>query len=192
MLARSVPTYPRARVVAVPKSGGLRWLTLLDETTAVEYAAAVAEVASTVETRLGSAVVANRVSCFSPLALEPWRPARARFRRAAARFAGEARALLVADVLQCFRSTRADAVGEALARMGCERRSVDPIVDLLEGFASEGVLGLPIGPEPSAVLANAVLAAADERLVAGGAAHLRWVDDFVVAADDAADADRKL
>jgi hypothetical protein len=39
---------------------------------------------------------------------------------------------------------------------------------------------LPVGPEPSAVLANLVLAGADRTLREAGAPHIRWVDDFVV------------
>jgi hypothetical protein len=39
------------------------------------------------------------------------------------------------------------------------------------------VRGLPIGPEPSAVLANAVLAEMDGAIRRAGARHLRWVDD---------------
>jgi len=38
---------------------------------------------------------------------------------------------------------------------------------------------LPVGPEPSAVLANAVLAPVDLAVAAAGVPHVRWVDDVV-------------
>jgi Reverse transcriptase (RNA-dependent DNA polymerase) len=40
------------------------------------------------------------------------------------------------------------------------------------------VRGLPIGPDPSAVLANAVLSEMDRAIRSTGARHLRWVDDI--------------
>ena len=44
--------------------------------------------------------------------------------------------------------------------------------------------GLPVGPEPSAVVANAVLTPVDRALSDAGIRHLRWVDDLVLAAED--------
>jgi hypothetical protein len=49
---------------------------------------------------------------------------------------------------------------------------------MLEGWGSEGYAGLPIGPEASAVLANAVLRPADEAFA--GLPFLRWVDDYLI------------
>ncbi len=192
MLVPRVGSRTPAHVVAVPTPGGVRSITILDRLAAAAYDAAVSEVARTIEERLGPAVFANRVAGAAPLALEPWRPARARFRRSAVRLADRASALVVTDVLECFASTSAQAVAEALARIGCEAHAVARIGALLRRFQDEGVRGLPVGPEPSAVLANAVLCAADDALEADGAEHLRWVDDFVIGAADAADAARRL
>ncbi len=192
MLASSIPTRSLARVVPIPKPGGTRWLTLLSEEAAEAYADAVAEVAPAIETRLGPYVFANRVARYSPLSLEPWRSARSRFKRVAIRLAEDLHTVAVTDVRDCFASIRDAAVEEALLRLACEPRAVARIVGLLRGFARDGIPGLPIGPEPSAVLANAVLSAADEALEASGSVHLRWVDDFVVVARHAADAGKAL
>jgi Reverse transcriptase (RNA-dependent DNA polymerase). len=54
------------------------------------------------------------------------------------------------------------------------------LLALLARLQDEGVKGLPIGPEPSAVLANLVLAEGDRALREASAPHVRWVDDFVV------------
>jgi len=192
VLAPPIPTRSLARVVPVPKPGGTRWLTLLSEEVAEGYSQAVAEIAPAIEARLGSRVFANRVVGYSPLSLERWRSARSRFRRAAVRLAEGLRTVAVCDVRDCFASIRDDRVEEALLRLDCEPKAVAGVVGLLRGFAREGIVGLPIGPEPSAVLANAVLSGADEALEASGSVHLRWVDDFVVIAHDAADAGEAL
>src|SRR5438105_14714952 len=55
---------------------------------------------------------------------------------------------------------------------------------MLRRFEAAGRRGLPVGPEPSAVLANAVLSAADRTIASQGVRHLRWVDDFTVAVPD--------
>lgn len=186
MLARHVDA--AARLVPAPKPGGVRWLSVLDAATANAYAAAVARVAPAVEGALGDAVVANRVASAGPgppfLRLQPWRRARARFLMAARRMSAAVGTLLVADVRLCYPSIGPELVGDSLVRVGCEGRDVHDVVAVLEGLALAGIPGLPIGPDPSAVLANAVLAPADHALRAMGARHLRWVDDFWVFAQN--------
>lgn len=66
--------------------------------------------------------------------------------------------------------------------MGCQTDEVAAVVHMLDYFNCNGIRGLPIGPEPSAVLAAAVLSHADTALESLGAPHLRWVDDFIVFA----------
>src|SRR5205809_1035983 len=47
----------------------------------------------------------------------------------------------------------------------------------------EGVRGLPVGPDPSAILANGILAIADRAAAAEAGGHpIRWVDDVVLVA----------
>jgi hypothetical protein len=56
---------------------------------------------------------------------------------------------------------------------------------MLERLARDGFAGLPVGPEPSGALANAVLVAADRAVLqVGGRPPLRWVDDVLAAAPD--------
>ena len=58
------------------------------------------------------------------------------------------------------------------------------IEDLLTSLEGVGVRGLPVGPDASAVLANAVLAPVDRALREAGIDHLRWVDDVVLSGPD--------
>jgi hypothetical protein len=53
-------------------------------------------------------------------------------------------------------------------------------VAVLRRFRDLGVRGLPVGPEPSAILANAVLVRLDDAIRGSGVRHLRWVDDVVL------------
>lgn len=175
------------RLRAEPKRGGIRWLTVLDPAAAEAYAAAVAPLVPAIEAALPREVLANRVAAVhripARIELEPWEVARARFRRLVRELAARAGAALMVDVRDCYGSISAPAVGTALAQLGCLGPQVTAVVRVLERLAARGVRGLPIGPEPSAVLANAVLLPIDRALRERGWPHLRWVDDVIVFTD---------
>ncbi len=185
------PRGPCARLIPVPRpDGGLRWLTELAPGAAAAFAGAVAPLVSVIEPRLGPRVVANRVVGPS-LALEPWRRAHARWRRRVDTGMGEpgVRSVLKADVRDCYASVTGRAIAIQLRRQGLGAREVRTLMLLLGRFEEDGVRGLPVGPDPSAVLANIVLQHVDEALAATGARHLRWVDDIVVFARHRPEAD---
>jgi len=174
------------RLTPIAKRGGVRWLTQLDPERAAAYAASVAPAVPTIERALAPGVVANRVAVLRPdppvIRLEPWRTARARFRSLAAGLASGSGAMLVADVRGCYAAITPERVEDALVRLGCGGGIARGVSATVRAFERSGVVGLPVGPEPSAVLANAVLAHVDASLDAGGFRHLRWVDDLLVAA----------
>lgn len=186
----------RARLVPVPKSGGIRWLAELDPPTARAYERSVAMLAPEIERALAPSVVANRVAFADPargtLRLEAWRSARGRFRRALADGVAAAASVVLADVRDCYGSICPEVCALALRRLGAPRRPVADLARLLGHLRVAGLPGLPVGPTPSAVLANGVLAGADRSLAAAGFVHLRWVDDFVVFATDASEGERAL
>jgi hypothetical protein len=177
--------------VAIPKRPGLRRLTVLDPSDEADYRTAVARLASGIERQLGPWVVANRVREVAGLRLEPWRVARRRFRRLPlAPLSGGV--LAVADVRDCFPRIEPSIVEDSLVRMGCDPPAVSRLVRLLERFREWGIPGLPVGPEPSAVIANAVLVPADRAVTGEGARHLRWADDFLIRATGRAGVERAL
>jgi Reverse transcriptase (RNA-dependent DNA polymerase) len=184
------------RLVPVRKPGRVRWLVRLDEPAAAAYAALVARVAPIVERSLSPAAIANRVVGVSDdppaIHLEAWARARDRFRDASREIVSGAGAVVKTDVRACYASISAEVVGRSLERIGCDDGSVRPIVSALRAFAERGIRGLPIGPEASAVLANAVLARVDEALERADVRHLRWVDDVVAFTARPQEAERVL
>lgn len=179
-----------ARTELVPvrrPDGSVRMLARLHPVPAAEYDALVAALAPRIERALGPEVMANRALGRGLLAttrLEPWRPARAAWRRTLSRsLASPVRpTLLVADVRHCYASIRAEVLAGRLRALGAEPEAVDRVRELLERFGDDGLQGLPVGPAASALLANAVLAAVDEGLRRAGVPHVRWVDDVVAFA----------
>lgn len=173
------------RSVAIPKpGGGTRWLTELDPAGRAEYREAVRPLAGRIERSLGPEVLAIRAaSRRGPWTLAPWGPARAAWRRNVRRAIGGATggaAFGVADVRDCYGSISPETVA---AVVGPEAA---PAAAVLRRFRERGVRGLPVGPEPSAILANAVLVRLDDAIRSSGVRHLRWVDDVVLwgAAED--------
>jgi hypothetical protein len=182
----------RLEVVSKP-DGGSRLLAHLPEGDRRRYEAAVAAVTPRVERALGVGVLANRARTSGPrLELEPWRLARRRYERGLrAATNGPGRAAFVGDVRDCYRSIRPATVDRALVAMGETPDRIERLTALLRSFEARGARGLPIGPAPSAVLANAVLAPVDAALVeSGDGPAYRWVDDVVVLTADVARARR--
>src|SRR5947208_3227723 len=168
----------------IPKTGGgLRRMTILDPDVEARYEALVSRVVEVVERALGHEVLANRVLS-PPTSLSPWRPAWRGLLRARRRLTARGRTLLHADVRGCYPRITPGAVERSLHGLGAETDDVRPIVEMLDALQEHGVAGLPIGPDPSAVLANGVLVPVDRMLSDAGSSHVRWVDDVWAAAPD--------
>ena len=167
------------RLLPIPKlGGGTRWLTELDPAGDADYREAVRPLAGRIERSLGPEVLAIRSAPRGDAwSLRPWTPARAAWRRSVRRVIREATratTFAVADVHDCYGSISPETIA---ALLGPEAAQA---IVLLRRFQEGGVRGLPVGPEPSAILANAVLARLDEAIRAHGITHLRWVDDIVL------------
>jgi len=168
------------------RRGAERTLAILAPGIATEYRRLVAVAAPRIEAALGDRVLANRVARTSvrppELHLRPWRLERWLFADRLARLASASATIAFTDVRDCYA-----CIGPALVRSELEAIGA-PGAEALEGFlaalAGEGIRGLPVGPDPSAVLANAVLSHVDRALRREGIDHLRWVDDVVLAASD--------
>ena len=173
------------RVLPIPKRrGGTRWLTRLDPAGDADLRRAVRPLAGRIERSLGPEVLAIRgMRRGEDWSLAPWVPARAAWQRrvrGAIRMATPGTTFAVADILDCYASISPETIG---ALLGPEAAHA---VALLRRFHEHGVRGLPVGPEPSAILANAVLARLDDAIRGCGVRHVRWVDDVALwgAADD--------
>ena len=179
---RTDDTGPRFEPVPKP-GGGIRWLTRLDPAGEAEYRQAVRPLAGRIERALGREVFAIRtVPASGGWRLASWEPARAAWRRAlreVVRGATRDTAFAVADVRDCYGSIAPKTIASLL---GSDAAHAVAYLHRLRGC---GVRGLPVGPDPSAVLANAVLAELDRAIRATGARHLRWVDDVFLWGSDA-------
>ena len=178
--------------VPVPKpSGGTRSIAVLDSEDHAAYERAVSRLAGVIERALGPRVVANRLLPAPGVRLEPFRRARRRLHRAREAMRHAAAALRT-DVRDCYGSISPAVVESSLLRLGGGPDDLTSIRRILEDFETRGVKGLPVGPDPSAALANAVLTVADRCLEVHGLVHVRWVDDIWAAAPSTAAAERAL
>lgn len=175
-------------------SGKVRWIASLAPQADAAYAAHVADVVPSIERRLAPGVIADRASARGAVVrLAPWRLARRRWTSVAMHgLGGPVRALVVADVRDCFASIGPCAVARALAEAGAHPASIERVVHHLRAFDDAGVRGLPIGPAASAALGNVVLARLDDALGRRGVPHLRWVDDVLAFAPSRREAGRCL
>jgi len=187
---------PRTRGRGEAPQRSRRDLVVLHPALAARYEGVLASAAPAIETALPQGVLANRVAAVDPdgsgFVLGSWHAERRLYVRRVRALATRADAVLVTDVRRCYASIRVDVVERALASAGVDRSTVDAIASLLRRFDRLGIEGLPVGPEPSAVLANAVLAAVDERLISERFEHVRWVDDVLVALREPGDAARAI
>lgn len=74
-----------------------------------------------------------------------------------------------------------------LARLGewrCDLDAISLVTNVIREWSRGGLAGLPIGPELSAVLGNALLLPVDHALEGEGQSHYRYMDDVVVVGRD--------
>jgi hypothetical protein len=154
--------------------GGDRWVALLDPVAADRYRRLVAPLVPGIERTLSPRVFANRGATDGRV--RAWPSARIAWRRAARLTIADIcdAAVIVSDVRDCYGSMGERAV--AAVEPGVE------VIAFLRQLGEVGVRGLPVGPEPSAILANAILALADREAAAAGCHPIRWVDDVILVA----------
>lgn len=85
------------------------------------------------------------------------------------------------DVHACYPSIRDPAVASGLADAGAPTEEIERLLGFLRKVRVSGTPGLPIGPAPSAVVADAVLSVADRAVREAGGEIVRWVDDVWIA-----------
>jgi hypothetical protein len=159
-----------------------RRIVRLDPADDALYRAAVAPLTPSIERALGDDVLSVRArgrGRVPTVRLEAWGPARRRWSAQLRSAIGSEPVALVADVRDCYRSIRPQRLEGRLRALGADREQATAVRASLERI---GERGLPVGPDPSAILANAVLLDLDEAMRASGLRHRRWVDDVVAFA----------
>jgi Reverse transcriptase (RNA-dependent DNA polymerase) len=89
---------------------------------------------------------------------------------------------VTADIAGYFFHIDIDELERRLLTISAEVDAVRDVADLLRGWQSLGVRGLPQGLRPSSPLGNIFLLPLDRMLLDHGLTHVRWMDDFVIAA----------
>lgn len=164
----------------------LRWFALVHPEDAVVLRAAAGRVAATTDPLLSSRACAYRLRTRPPA----WRfrshkKAHERYRRMAVRLLreGQASAMCSTDVRRYYPSIDLGLLASSLAGCGCDPLAVSLLQRLLDRWQDrDGLPGLPVGPEASAVLGNVFLKPVDDCLEALGVEHLRWMDDMLLLA----------
>jgi hypothetical protein len=148
---------------------------MLDPGHDAAYRRAVSPLAGRIERSLGPEVLAIRARpSGAGWRLDHWAPARVAWRRTlrrAIREADRGTTFAVADVHDCYGSISPETIRMLLGPEAAQA------VALLRQLHDRGVRGLPIGPDPSAILANAALSRLDHAIRPHGARFVRWVDD---------------
>jgi reverse transcriptase-like protein len=173
------PVHLRSEVTA---RGVTRVFADLSPSLAARYEREVRRLSQALEGRLHPGVAAGRTVRGRPIGFA------AEYRRWSGRLHATVQpdAVVVrSDVRECFASISLPAVERALRGLGLRHDGAGEVLHLC---ASCGVRGLPVGPWPSAVLANAVLAESDRAAARTGVRVLRWVDDVLFVSDEPASA----
>ncbi len=171
-------TAPRTYTIPKP-AGGHRLMTELSPRDARVWLGLANAAAPAVERWLGPEVLGNRWDIAGG-ALRPVRPALRVAREVAACLAASSETLVRTDVRDCYGSIRPGALESSLRRAGVSREAAARAARAAGAWNEQGIPGLPVGPEPSALFANAVLGSADSALRRAGLRFARWVDDLLV------------
>jgi hypothetical protein len=89
------------------------------------------------------------------------------------------------DVAKYYPSVNTDILEKLLRAHSCDDSAVRRIVQVLESWQRvDGLKGLPIGVEASAVLGNVFLEQIDRGLIEAGGDHFRFADDIFIFAEN--------
>jgi|GEM_PF-1018708 len=181
------PAHAATHFFPLPKevSPKLRAMVCADPLDEAIYRAVVGDFATLVDFQLGSEVQSYRLRGFgSTWSLrshkygDAERRGKAREFVATPEFAGIAKT----DVSQYYGSIQLPVLGEVLRTdLGCPASSVGHLLDLLQEWQETwGVRGVPVGPEASGILGNAMLVPLDRALTQAGLTFVRFTDDVQV------------
>jgi hypothetical protein len=181
-LSSYVPTGGWRMLLPKP-GGGFRVAVQLDPLDSILYAALVYEAAEPIER--SRVEVSQRVACSyrvkidakgSFFTAEPgWKD----FHQRSTELANSGYThVLLADIADFYNQVSLHRVESALHVAGVLGARVNTIHEFLLALNLKQSRGLPVGPIPSIVLAEALLTDVDSFLLRKGASHVRYVDDF--------------
>lgn len=172
------------RRILVPKpGGGFRVAVQLDPLDSIIYVALIYEAAELIEQNRVAAAL--RVACSFRVQLDPkgsffpptsgWPDFHQRSGELAS---GQYSHVLLADIADFYNQVYLHRVGNALELANVPRARAQNIERFLLTITAKQSRGLPVGPIPSILLAEATLNDVDTFLLRKGTPHVRYVDDF--------------
>ena len=160
------------------RGGGHRTFTRLDPGSAQAYRAAVDHLEPAILGAIGDGSIAERRTWGQQRIIRTLAIRKHELSPAASAPVG------VTDVAGFFSEVTPALAEHSAAKAGAPRAERHRLRAILERFQEAGVVGLPIGPAPSALVAEAVLAPIDQLLDRARVPYIRWVDDIAVGGSD--------
>jgi len=181
-LARYMPSGGQRMLVPKP-GGGFRVAVQLDPIDSILYVALAYEAAEPIEqSRVDPS---QRVACSYRVNLDakgsffPAESGWKDFHQRSGELAGEGfRHVLLADISDFYNQVSLHRVESALHTAALLPARVNNIHEFLLALNLKQSRGLPVGPVPSILFAEALLTDVDNFLLRKGATHVRYVDDF--------------
>lgn len=168
--------------------GGFRVVHQLDPLDALIYTGLVYEVAECIEK--GRIDESERVACAYRIAISDGSYFSAGsgydiFREKSKELASSHKHVLQTDITDFYNQVYLHRLNNAIEHADSSLKNLaDDIETFLTSLNQKASQGLPVGPAPSIVLAEAVLTDVDQFLINLGVKHTRYVDDFRIFSDD--------
>lgn len=170
-----------AESIQWPDGKKLRTFTILAPLEELRLRILAGRVAQTIDHALSEGVFSSRLRKKPPgWTIEPQNRAHKRRRSYSEKYRTDDSVshAIISDVRSYYPSVSLRKLSDGLSDLGADDRTIEGIVESLDPTPNE--LGLPIGPEASAILGNAYLIDVDDSLLERRSTITRYTDDYLI------------
>ncbi|OBR47204.1 RNA-directed DNA polymerase [Paraburkholderia tropica] len=191
-LAQSFSGPPRA--IAWPKArGGYRVVHQLEPLDSIVYVALVHAVAPEIsESRMGPDVACSYRINVDRSSFFVGGSGFSRYRQQCEKLSAEYKYVLTTDISDFYNQIYLHRVCNAIELVSDTKSAGTEIERFITRLNNKASQGIPVGPAPSVVLAEAVMMDVDQHIAHQGFDHVRYVDDIRIFSDSKADLERCL
>ncbi|CAG9243852.1 RNA-directed DNA polymerase [Paraburkholderia caribensis] len=182
------------KAIAWPKArGGYRVVHQLEPLDAIVYVALTHSVAEQIaEARMGPEVACSYRMSVDESSFFGEGSGFNLYRARCEHLSGEYRYVLSTDISDFYNQIYLHRVGNAIESATGDRNAGLQIEQFITRLNNKASQGIPIGPAPSVVLAEAVMIDVDQHIQSMGLDHVRYVDDIRIFADSRKELERCL